>query len=291
MLNTADFLKQIKTSDDHIGARLIYADWLEEQGDPQGEFIRIQCELHTRRNEVVSPEIRSLRLRERELLDANFRYWAHGLLEEGIEHADIHFRFGTVDSVTLGENDFHRFRDRLSELAPMLRGLRLDGAHNYLPRLESWPLLSSMKQLTFTHLGSDEADIRYLFRFLRRLPGLESLCLYYTDQGDPVARMLAVPDGFPRLIALDLSSIGITEVGVEQLTLNQALMKRLRWLNLSHNRLDDTAIGHLVNVGMDSLENLRLLGSSVSYDMHEKLEQQFGARCDISRIRNRWHAQ
>src|SRR6202011_4453577 len=25
--------------------RLIYADWLEERGEPRGEFIRIQCEL------------------------------------------------------------------------------------------------------------------------------------------------------------------------------------------------------------------------------------------------------
>jgi len=25
--------------------RLVYADWLEEHGDPRGEFIRVQCEL------------------------------------------------------------------------------------------------------------------------------------------------------------------------------------------------------------------------------------------------------
>jgi hypothetical protein len=29
---------------DDDGPRLVYADWLEEQGDPYGEFIRLQCE-------------------------------------------------------------------------------------------------------------------------------------------------------------------------------------------------------------------------------------------------------
>src|SRR5215211_5846586 len=27
------------------GPRLIYADWLDERGDPRGEFIRLQCAL------------------------------------------------------------------------------------------------------------------------------------------------------------------------------------------------------------------------------------------------------
>jgi uncharacterized protein (TIGR02996 family) len=40
-----DFIQTIIANPDDDAPRLIYADWLEEQGDPRGEFIRIQCEL------------------------------------------------------------------------------------------------------------------------------------------------------------------------------------------------------------------------------------------------------
>src|SRR5947208_4411815 len=38
------FLQAILASPDDEGIRLIFADWLDEQGDPRGAFIRAQCE-------------------------------------------------------------------------------------------------------------------------------------------------------------------------------------------------------------------------------------------------------
>jgi uncharacterized protein (TIGR02996 family) len=35
----------IREFPDNDAPRLVYADWLDEQGDPRGEFIRVQCEL------------------------------------------------------------------------------------------------------------------------------------------------------------------------------------------------------------------------------------------------------
>lgn len=41
-----DFLHAVLAHPDEDAPRLIYADWLEEQGDTdRAEFIRIQCEL------------------------------------------------------------------------------------------------------------------------------------------------------------------------------------------------------------------------------------------------------
>jgi uncharacterized protein (TIGR02996 family) len=37
------FLRAIFKDPDDDGLRLIYADWLEEQGDPRGELVRLQC--------------------------------------------------------------------------------------------------------------------------------------------------------------------------------------------------------------------------------------------------------
>src|SRR5205807_10301364 len=39
------FLQAILDDPDDDMLRLIYADWLEERGDPRAEFIRVQCEL------------------------------------------------------------------------------------------------------------------------------------------------------------------------------------------------------------------------------------------------------
>jgi uncharacterized protein (TIGR02996 family) len=40
-----EFLQAIIANRDDDGPRLVYADWLDEQGDPRGEFIRVQCRL------------------------------------------------------------------------------------------------------------------------------------------------------------------------------------------------------------------------------------------------------
>src|SRR4051812_28275900 len=39
------FVQAVLETPDDEGIRLIFADWLEERGDPYGEFIRAQCEL------------------------------------------------------------------------------------------------------------------------------------------------------------------------------------------------------------------------------------------------------
>lgn len=41
------FVQAILEEPDDEGARLIFADWLEERGDPLGEFLRNQCALAT----------------------------------------------------------------------------------------------------------------------------------------------------------------------------------------------------------------------------------------------------
>ena len=39
------FLEAIRAAPDDDVPRLVYADWLEERGEPLGEFIRVQCAL------------------------------------------------------------------------------------------------------------------------------------------------------------------------------------------------------------------------------------------------------
>jgi carbon storage regulator len=39
------FVQAIQEAPDDVGTRLVFADWLEERGDPLGEYLRNQCRL------------------------------------------------------------------------------------------------------------------------------------------------------------------------------------------------------------------------------------------------------
>src|SRR5437867_4536323 len=67
------FLRAIIEEPDDVGLRLIYADWLEERGDPRGEFIRVQCQLEELKE--YDPRFKELKAREGELLAAHEREW------------------------------------------------------------------------------------------------------------------------------------------------------------------------------------------------------------------------
>jgi len=69
----ATFLKQIESEPEIALHRLIYADWLEERGDPRAELLRIQ------------EQLRSLDVPDRPRVEARM----HGLLNEGVQPLTI----------------------------------------------------------------------------------------------------------------------------------------------------------------------------------------------------------
>jgi uncharacterized protein (TIGR02996 family) len=50
------FLSAILERPDDDTRKLVYADWLEERGDPRGEYLRLMVQV--RRERVVTPEQR-----------------------------------------------------------------------------------------------------------------------------------------------------------------------------------------------------------------------------------------
>jgi len=77
MLDDLTFMRVIGASPDDDGPRLLYADFLEEKGDPastaHAEFIRVQCAL-----DAAGPgdgNVDSLRKRERALLNEHWGAW------------------------------------------------------------------------------------------------------------------------------------------------------------------------------------------------------------------------
>ena len=45
MTDNEALLQAICSDPDNVTLRLVYADWLEDQGDPRADFIRVQCQL------------------------------------------------------------------------------------------------------------------------------------------------------------------------------------------------------------------------------------------------------
>jgi uncharacterized protein (TIGR02996 family) len=125
----AAFLRQILAHPFDDGPRLVWADALDERGDPRGEFVRVQCELatkhpaHCRRPDIAeedwhrrsNPGCRGCALlrRERELLLRHWRGWTpewqpgstcEVALLSGCEFKGtplVEFRRGLVGSVTM----------------------------------------------------------------------------------------------------------------------------------------------------------------------------------------------
>jgi uncharacterized protein (TIGR02996 family) len=59
------FIRAIAADPENEVPRLIYADWLEEQGDPRGEYLRLECHLATLAQE--DPQFDPVVVRFREL--------------------------------------------------------------------------------------------------------------------------------------------------------------------------------------------------------------------------------
>lgn len=125
MSEHASFLASIIAAPDDDGPRLIFADWLEEQGERErAEFIRVQCEL-AKGNDFgggrgYAAHREALRRRERELMSGP-ACWV------GIDTTaiwPIEFSRGFVESIQCSWSDWLTHADAIRAATP-LRKVRL----------------------------------------------------------------------------------------------------------------------------------------------------------------------
>ena len=74
------FLREVLDFPEDDAPRLIYADWLEESGDPRGEFIRVQCEMAQR--DELDPYFYECRDRSSALLAQYGEGWSKDLKQD-----------------------------------------------------------------------------------------------------------------------------------------------------------------------------------------------------------------
>lgn len=224
MRHDESFLRDVILHPDDDVPRLIYADWLQDHGDPaRAEFIRLQIE---RANPSTDRTRRAaLWERERQLLwDHELRWTAplHGLVQRA------RFVRGFVEQVFVFANDFLPHAEALFRLAPV-RHLILTASPADWGQLMAVPSLRFLTtfELRGTTLDAEEAT---LLAECPHLPHLRRLILRYAT-GEETVRVLSAAPMCSRLTALDLYGAYMENEGAQAL-IHSPYLKGLSYLAL-----------------------------------------------------------
>jgi uncharacterized protein (TIGR02996 family) len=268
MTHDEAFVQAILEEPDDDTHRLIYSDWLEERGDPRGEFIRTQVQLaRMAADDPLRPEFES---REWELLRQHRKEWLGPLARASCQCI---FQRGFAERLrfdTPAVEDFLAIAPALGQL-PTLRHLtfpcrRLDAASAQL--LADSPALGQFRTLELPGVINPDA-LRVLLHS-PHLIRLTSLGLiggnYWGEQG---MRVLLDSPVLPQLVSLDLSGVSnwppfhVTDDAVSALAASP-LVARLASLDLKKNLLGPAAALALASSPhLTQLTRLNLSGNRI----------------------------
>jgi uncharacterized protein (TIGR02996 family) len=231
------FLKSIREEPTEDAHRLIYADWLEEQGDAdslaRAEFIRLQCQLW---QQPVEKRNRPFRLREKQLWEEHRDKWLT-TVPEPLRTPALVFHRGFLEEVNL---PLVRFLEHADDLF----------AHNPLHRLTLRDPLASRDVSTFVACP--------------HLARLTALSLERVSLTSPtLLKTLLTTPYLDRLTRLNLSWTGLTSAGVAILV-TTPLLGHLKELLLVGNRITDQGIVLLADCpALAQLTHLNLSDNSM----------------------------
>ncbi len=230
------FLKAILADPDDDTHRLVYADWLEENGGEaelaRAEFIRVQVEADRLKKGKART---ALERRARALLKAN-PAWERPITEPGLGSKPV-FRRGFLHQVTLPAFRFVRVADELFAAAPTVRSVIFPTPLNEIDDLVACPALARLTEADlsqFCQCGACAIDVQIRAVFA---------CKYAAN-----------------LTRLRVSGNRIDEEGARALAASKHL-KRLRELDLSQNELG--------NAGARVLLEAKWLGALTRLDVRE----------------------
>jgi uncharacterized protein (TIGR02996 family) len=210
MTHDEAFLQAILEDPDDVSLRLIYADYLDDRGDPRGEFIRVQCRLALLPE--GDPRREGLQATERGLLEGHRGEWVGQLLGL-VEHC--WFRRGFVEVIRVGGDAFLAHADTIFASAPVQHaelGSCWDGTDTVLSRLSICPYLARLKTIA-----------------------LSFGCYFVSDRG--LQALSTLPPLLQRLDSLFAVECDISEAGLGPVVLSPHLL-RLRSVSLSECQLE-----------------------------------------------------
>jgi uncharacterized protein (TIGR02996 family) len=246
----AAFLDRVCADPDDDAPRLIFADWLDERGDPRGEFIRVQLALA--QLSVGDPRRTALGDREAGLLARFHKAWSDPL--RGIA-GWAEFRRGFVETVNVEARTFLLKAADLFCLAPV-RHVRFLDVGSSLDRLADSPQLARLTALTIYAQHIDDRLTRALADS-PHLAKLRALNVGRNRIGDRGVERLAWSPKFRRLTALDVSDNTVGDAGARAVA-ESSNLANLETLELRRNELTRAGLGYLCSSAV--LAGLRHLG-------------------------------
>jgi uncharacterized protein (TIGR02996 family) len=236
--------------------RLIYADWLDDQGDPRGEFIRIQCELA--KLPVTGQGRRKDLERHEHILLKDFREeWTRSLVAFQVKKAKFHRGF--LQEVELISR-------------PQPREISSQFSESWRTLVEQEPGLTSVG----LYLYRDWNEIKQL----ARAPQLRALHFNYQSlERREVSQLLRWPI-VQGLTTLDLAHNNLRSgVGCVDMC---PCFTTLKVLDLSYNRICTRAARALASSPyLRQLDQLILRGNPIGQYGKEVLRIAFGPRVQL----------
>jgi len=221
-------LAAVIANPDDLLARLVYADWLGEQGDVRGELIRVQCDLATNPSEALKEREKNLLASVQKGMTATLDRFAH-----------VKIRRGLVEHVTMFAKELVKHGPDLVTKHP-ITGVRVlcNGAEEFaqlatlpflakIPAIEiesrerkhvvhsrakmkpsalaKSPLFATTKRLEFSDFADTAKEWAKFFSELEA-PALEELVLTRCEITLDVVAVLAQKHVMPKLRSLELSA-------------------------------------------------------------------------------------
>lgn len=145
------FFRAMQEAPDDDDVRLVFADWLEERGDPRAEFLRVQLELEPLRHVYGEPRVDALRERESTLLHENLRRWLGPLAKRSnAEYCfEPSFRRGFLHAAGVRVATFFERGAELRKRGPLLRQVAFYDVRDNGAALAASPHLLGIPHIQF----------------------------------------------------------------------------------------------------------------------------------------------
>lgn len=256
-------LQEIRANPEDLMSRLIYADWLEEQGDPLAELIRVQCELAEL--PIDSDARAELKRREKDLVEEYRAQWIEPL--ERLNVRGVEIRRGLIEGVRLDAEAFIEGAGELVSHLPAMCAVNLRKAKKHIAKLVLVPELAHIRFLNLQLAGLDDDELKLLLES-PHVGELLELNLQANSLTAASARLIARSDKLSKLRSLNLSRNRISRSGLNALGKSQVLanLKRLECAGCTI-----TAQGwnsFMASDGLPSLEFLDLSNNRMTGQLH-----------------------
>jgi uncharacterized protein (TIGR02996 family) len=231
MTHDEAFLNAIIEDPDSNVPRLLFADWLEERGDPRGEFIRLQIAIS--RAEAGDEQLAEMQRREEEMLTTHRRAWLGPLHSLAYSWT---FKRGFPEEACLPAEHFLNCVETLFRLTP-LRLVRLMKSGPWADGLAACPHLRRLRAL---HMTDNQIEDKGLQKLMASpyLGSIESLRLGNSWLTEKSGLILAEARHMRKLTTLSLSDNMLGDRGVKALA-GASHLSKLTSLYLGNNQITD----------------------------------------------------